>query len=229
MRVQTDVERKPWAEFLNDWEWRQGEHVTLLGPTGAGKTTLALQILPRRKYAVVFGTKRRDSTLQQLTKQGYVIKRDWPVEQRYRKVILWPYMMHPGDIYHQRKVFADCLKDVYRRGSWCVYLDEIRYMTDYLKLSSLCELLWQQGRSIGVSLIGGTQRPAYIPTVAYDQVSHLFIWKNNDQMTVRRLRELGAFIDPQIIMDVVVKLERHEVLYLNTREEGLCVTRVERG
>src|SRR5690349_6421632 len=62
-----------WDDFYGYFgaNWRQGEHVGLIGPTGSGKTTLAMWLLPLRKYVVVLGTKPRDKTLDELAARGY--------------------------------------------------------------------------------------------------------------------------------------------------------------
>ena len=86
-----DVPRVTWDEFLKSFRWKQGEHVTLLGPTGQGKTTLALAILPRREYVIVFGTKAKDKTLDRLIKEdGYEKCTEYPPPTWAKKVVLWP-------------------------------------------------------------------------------------------------------------------------------------------
>lgn len=51
-----------WETFLSefsepggDFIWRQGEHVTIIGNTSSGKTTLARAILPIRRFVTVSG------------------------------------------------------------------------------------------------------------------------------------------------------------------------------
>src|SRR3954452_15677764 len=62
----------PWDEFIDDYFiWRQGEHVTLIGPTGSGKTTLTNAILDKRAYILFFSTKQRDDTQAKLLTQGF--------------------------------------------------------------------------------------------------------------------------------------------------------------
>ena len=36
----SEIERVPWNSFLKTFDWKQGEHVAAIAPTGAGKTTL---------------------------------------------------------------------------------------------------------------------------------------------------------------------------------------------
>ena len=49
--------------FMADWRWKQGEHVTTIGPTGSGKTVLNRELLRRRDFVVVLGVKNRDKEL----------------------------------------------------------------------------------------------------------------------------------------------------------------------
>ena len=206
--------------------WRQGEHVTLIGPTGSGKTTLALAILPKRTYKVVIATKPKDSTFAQLRENGYKRVSDWPPRNPFAtSLVYWPRIERPSDIPAQRESIRELLESAYTAGGWSLYCDEVRYITSYLRLSPLVELLWQQGRSLGVSIIAGTQRPRHIPLYAYDQATHLFMWRDNDSENLRRLSGLGA-AEPQIIRRAVPRLHRHEILYVNTVTGDLYVTKV---
>src|SRR4051812_31470861 len=82
----------PWSEFLREFQWKQGQHVSLIGPTGRGKTTLAKQILSRRDYVIAMGTKPRNKNLEDLRAQGYVRVRDLPSPplELAPRVLFWP-------------------------------------------------------------------------------------------------------------------------------------------
>jgi hypothetical protein len=227
----TPSEFVPWGEFLAfHFDWAQGEHVTLVGPTGTGKTTLALQILPIRDYVIAIATKQRDPVLYKLASQGYmqVEELETPAEIHPRIVLAAPLPRGADSISDQREIVKDALLSVYRQGGWCVYLDELRYITEYLKLGRDVELLWQQGRSAGISVVGGAQRPAFIPLAAYDSATHLFFWRDNDKRNLDRIGGIGSH-DSQAIAREVSNLEPHVVLYVNSRTGEKLRTKVTPG
>lgn len=233
-----DIEFQPWDEFLDGFDWRQGEHVTLIGPTGAGKTTLAQQILPRRDYVLTLATKPRDTSLDRFGKQyGYRTVRkysDVRIPRRLpggrimgdQKVILWPKVKDPSDFAEQESEFHSALANAYATGGWAINADELYYLVRLSpRIKADLETLWTQGRSLGISLIGGTQRPAFIPLFAYDQATHLFFWSDSDRRNLDRISGLGG-MNETIIRDAVARLPRRMVLYVNTRTRTLARTRL---
>jgi len=72
-----------WEDFFARWRWHAGEHVTVIGPTGTGKTTVMRALLPKRYEAggsvCVVGTKTRDTTLSEWAKaDGLTRISSWP-------------------------------------------------------------------------------------------------------------------------------------------------------
>jgi hypothetical protein len=104
-------------------------------------------------------------------------------------------------------------------------VDELRYLTETLKLSRHMELLWQQGRSVGISVVAGTQRPARVPLAAYDQATHLFLFRDSDRRNLDRLADLSGDVDKVLVRETVQTLAPHEVLYVDTRRGTMAITR----
>lgn len=222
-----------YGRFLKDLHWLQGQHITEIGPTGYGKTTLAVDLLTRRDYVMAFGTKKRDDTLDKLIKQrGYRrVNNFGQITPEDRRVVLWPNIaaMESADEITdlQREVFREALFAAFRQGGWCVYADELRYITGRLNLKSEMELLWEQGRSSDVSVVAGYQRPRNIPLLAYDQPEHLIFFKETDYENLDRMAQVVSWIDRKLLIRTITHLAKYDFVYLNKEEERAVVSRVE--
>lgn len=216
-----------WDDFLARLSWRQGEHVALIGPTGQGKTTLALELLPRRSHTVVVATKPRDATLARLVRtDGYHRQKRWPpANDTVRRVLLWPDWRTPDDTRRQAEAIRAAVWDIFRSGSWCIFADDVQYLTDQLGLRNTLTSLWLQARALNVSVVAATQRPRHVPLEMFSQSTHLFLWGTNDEDDLRRIGGLGG-LSNRAVRRMVQNLPRHDVLYINTRTGDLATTRV---
>lgn len=219
-----DVPLVRWSELAPRMAWAQGEHVTLVGPTGQGKTTLLKSLLPMRTYVAVIATKPVDASLDALRRQGYVLIREWPPKRDTERVLLWPKIDRITDLPNQAAVIRDALGAIYTSGSWCVALDEARYVAEQLGARDLLQLLWLQGRSNKVSIVAATQRPRFLPIEAFSQATHLFLWRSRDRYDLDRLAGLGT-IPTATIRNTIANLPPHTCLYVNTRDDTLAITR----
>lgn len=228
------IDRVEWDEFTSKHlDWRQGEHVTMIGPTGAGKTTLALALLPLRSYVLVLASKPHDDTMSGLIKnEGYRRVKRWkdlpPIRQRKTlRAVLWPPYRTARDSPTQAYEFDLALDEAFAQGGWCVFVDEL-FTAKRLGLEPQLEAYWTQGRSLGLSLIAGSQRPAFIPLMAYDQATHLFFWRDNDERNLKRISGMNG-INAKLIRETVATMPRHDTLYANTRTGAMVMTRAPRG
>lgn len=221
------VDHVPWDEFMGSrFRWEQGEHVSLIGPTGGGKTTFGLGILPMRSHRVVVATKPADPTLNSLRKEGYHVIEEWPPPPLEPRVVLWPRFRGKRDLPTQRAAIAHALSEIFAVGGWCVFVDELSYLCQMLRLDTDLRLIWQQGRALKITLVGSTQRPAWVPLELYSQATHLFFWRTNDQRDLSRIGGIGT-VDPKRVRQLVGALREHDALYLNTRTGEMLTTRAE--
>jgi hypothetical protein len=212
-------------------DWRQGEHVTFVGPTHAGKSTLAAHLLDLREYVVVVATKPKDPIVAEFERRGYYVVRSWPPPEPrdlFSKVVFWPKISSMADIKRQRLAIRTALADMFKAGGWAIYLDEGKYVLDYLRLGSYADVIWQQGRTQDLSFIIGTQRPAWIPLNAYSQATHLFFWQTNETRDIQRMAELSP-LTRQELEGVMQSLseDRHSFVYVNTRTREVATSKVE--
>lgn len=182
-----------------------------------------------RRFKVVAATKVKDSSLYTpLQRAGYVITDDPRLNPRAQpQVIFKPDLSAPTSAGReaQQEAFRDLLIGIFAQGGWCFYADEVRYLSDYLKLDTELETLWLQGRSLGVTMVVATQRPVSIPLVAFDQAIHLFLWRNTDRQSVARMAEFTGEHN-EIARRVIPRLPHHEALYVNAITGRMVRTKV---
>lgn len=228
--VDAPLPRVAFPEFMRRLEWHQGEHVTAIGPTGLGKTTLLRELLPLRGYVMFLATKKQDDTVSKIEGDGFTRLAVPEHPQVTPRVIVYP--PFPRDARDMLKAHAEtfrrALNEAYHAGAWTVVADEARYLTKDLRLEPDMQRLWLQGRSLGVSLVAATQRPRWIPLEAYDQATHLFLWRESDEANIRRLAEISGDVDRHQIMRTVRSLPRHDFLYVNTRTGQTAISNTRR-
>ncbi len=225
-RMAVEAPRVPWDKFLaTHFDWNEGEHVGLIGPTGQGKTTLLISILKEHPYVVVFATKPKDDSMERLIASGYLRMDHWatiPAERAPRRV-LWPSAMEMDSDETQRAVFENAFARIYREGGWTVVLDEGYYIVNELGLRRPVMKYLSQARALGISLVLATQRPAWVPTEVYDQSTHLFFWRDNDETNLRRISGI-SWRSADLIRTLVANLNQYQVLYINTRTGAMVRT-----
>lgn len=221
-----EAPRVPWDVFMRQLVWEQGEHVGLIGPTGQGKTTLLTSLLPLRTYVAVLATKPRDKTMDQLIARGYERFDTWEPIPAHRapKRVIWPSAMEIDAEDSQKLAFEKTYAAIYREGGWCTVVDEGWYLSVVLKMDKKLRTFWTQGRSLGISQVVATQRPAWVPVEMFDQSTHLFFWRDNDERNLKTIGGIG-FRSAQLIRNIVSNLEQYQVLYVNTRSGNMLRTR----
>lgn len=223
--------RVPWAEVC-DYFYRKhqlGEHVAIEGPTGSGKSVLALLLLEARgkrgatdgrpTRITVLAVKPRDQTLSLLPWPRLTSTDEWG---RYgnEQVILWP---RYGDANtaaaRQSAFFEPVLRHIMAEGRQIVYIDEAAYFEEAkpngLGLASLLNQFWYMSRGNKVSLMAATQRPRRVSRSMWSEPYWLFIFRPEDEDDLKRVAQLSG--SKELVLNIVPTLETHEFLMLRRR------------
>jgi hypothetical protein len=201
--------------------WKQGEHVSLIGPTGAGKTFFKRYLLRRRSYITTFVTKNSDSELDRIHREeGFIVQRKEWDGSRGDLIALWPKVLKnqdPDDFQAmQRYYFRKAINDAFHQKGWTLDFDEVSYMCDFLHMDRTMRWLLQQGRSDKTTIVAATQRPAWIPRAFYSMPSWLVFWANQDGEDLKRISSLGG-VDGKVLRREVSELRHREILIVHNR------------
>lgn len=131
---------------------------------------------------------------------------------RNRKLVLYP---SPGSVRVQQEEIALALERVWQHGGWTVYIDELFYVTKMLGLGLMVERLLTQGRSKGISVVCGMQRPTGITRYAISESTHVvsFFLEGRDRKV---LGEAGA----SIVADAGETLGKYEFAWFYRPERA---------
>lgn len=181
--------------------WQVGQHIAVVGDTGTGKTYLVSKLTELRQYVVIFRTKPDDIKFPGFRKARTVAALDDMYETR---ILLEP--KHGQQMRQGYELFTR----VFDQGGWTVVIDEEWFVEARLKLTEYVETLLTQGRSKGISVVVGMQRPARISRFTISQCTHLFSFR----IEGRDLQTMKEATTPRIV-EPIASLTGHDFVYYN--------------
>lgn len=196
--------------------WRYGEHVSVIGDTGSGKTYLISRLLDTRRYVLFVQTKSDDTVAKEY--KGFVERKqarsmDSLTESR---IILKP---RYND---QRQEIAAALERVWKQGGWTAVVDELLYV-EKLKLTWSVDRLLTQGRSEKISTVVGMQRPVAITRWAISQSTHVFCFR----VEGRDIATVAEATSPRIA-GPITRLKQYEFAYFNRQTRQVHIGNAQR-
>lgn len=223
-------------EFISErWDYQKGDHVSWIGITGSGKTTLMRQLLAVTATpslpAVVLAVKPRDSSMRQLARDANLkTVTSWPpiavgMGPKPNGYVHWPkHTFDPDrDEENHRTQFRRAILDSYRRGNRILVFDEALSITGpEMRLHREAVTVWSKGRAMGCGLWAGTQKPTHVPLWMYSQAQHVWLMNDPDSRSRKRLSEIGG-IDPRLIVECMSCLQPYEWIYIRTKDRRVCV------
>lgn len=201
-----------WLESFKK-EWEAGQHVLIVGPTGSGKTVAAQDLLLLRRYIVAIATKSKDKSLDGY--KGFIKRSTWPPDFHEKKILFWRKPKALGDFSEQQIGIYGVLADIFKRGGWTVYFDDLIYVTNTLKLKEPVKMFYTQVRSLGVSIVASLQRPFWAPLEAVSQSTYALVFAARDEHDVHRLAE-GLSVPYKELLAAIKSLGEYEFVFVRT-------------
>ena len=234
-----DLQHKiSYDEFLGQLrkEWAQGQHLTIGGPTGSGKTWIAADVLTVRRYVVAISNKKQDESLDRQFighSKFKTVTRFPPNSYKVEKVLFW--IKPKGDLLEldfirQKGLIRKCISHCFNVGSWCIYFDDLFYISDTLGMKKLIQWMYTNIRSNGNTIVSCLQRPFWVPVEAVSQTSHFLMLHFNDERDVLRVAESYG-VSPKTLLAlnsqlrVATKKEGGDFIWLRQGKEPVFVER----
>ncbi len=192
----------PEKEFLA-WfrlRWAPGDHLAIIAPTKAGKTTFAVGLLQIRKFVLAFDPKGGDSTL---AASGFERITSWPLPRHIRKqiqerqptrLIVGAVVQNRAERAELRTLQAKVLSQVFDIGGFTVYIDEHQLLSDprFMHLGADSDELHIAARDREISMVTAQQSTRWASKTSAEQSYWLALSQTRDREIVRRMSEMSG-------------------------------------
>ena len=205
----------PWSQLGPDFIDAYGhddrgqlraEHFEIEGQSGSGKSYAAATVMQQRAKrwgtaTIALVTKNTEDSLPLL---GWPVVGSWEDVIRYRWSIYWPQTPLLGEErerFHEERIY-ELLSQLWpppgEQANVLLYMDEIRYIEGLpgptarqrTRLKKLVRQYWREGRSHGISIIAGAQRPLEMVRDMHSEARWRAVFCPADEADMERFAEL---------------------------------------
>ena len=235
-------EELPWSElgppFIDAYGHDEkgklrAEHMEVEGQSGSGKSYSVGTIMQQRAQRWDTGTiglitKQTDDSLPLL---------GWPVVttidelRKYRQALFWPQTTLKGEEreqYHEQVIYellSGLWPDPGEVANLLMYFDEVRYLESLSRrLKKMVRMWWREGRSHGISLIAGAQRPLEMVRDMHSEARWKLVFEPADEADMERFAQL---LGPPKDWEPVLRSldnDRHQFVLRNTATKDTYIT-----
>lgn len=243
------METFPLSEFIGRpdprtrrWDYKAGQHVTVLAPTDWGKTHLSYELLSASATpqlpAINLVIKPRDSTALRFARehdmprvQTYPLPPN-PMRRKRSGWTVWPTHTFDDDRDDERlyRVCIGALSYAYKKGNHIVFADEAAGLIELdpprrgmPTVERRLKRLYGRGRSMGTGVWTASQRPVDIPLLAYSMASHLFLGNDPDVRGRKRYDEIGGVDAGMVSHETSLLQKRHWLYIMRHGPNGPCL------
>lgn len=206
------VERVDYLKWRRGLVWKQGQHLSIVGPTGSGKTRLMRHLVEMRSWALWLASKPKDPELDAMVRQGWHRSRDGELDPLDgSRVLVWPNWPRDEMNPDHAPYWHRALNSAWSQRGWCVAIDEVSFAAD-MGLSPYLAQIWKQGRTLSLSMLTATQRPAWVPRTMWSEASHLIFFRMNDQRDLDTVAQASSVSRSQV-RDAALQLRQFEFIH----------------
>ena len=243
-----------WEEYWQAQGGLQpGQHVSVFGPTGTGKTFTLISFCEQSPtHSVLVVTKGADETVERLVKErGWLLATDvdevftaaggegsllrktwgdrWEKRERPPQRIVFKPKVARGSVRSRAEHLQGAVEALidraydycaeHKSSSVLVAIDETMYAAMELDMSRPLVVIWNEGRSMQLTLAAAMQRPAWIPKSSKSSPSYVVIFDTTEADDAVEFARMLR-VSPATVRSWLEQLPEHHHLVSATRGRG---------